>query len=173
MDIKKNWSVWLAVALPVAMILFVAGSIYLPRLWAPKPAYGFVYVANDTTKGYVIPSYAVRVVNGKLVKEETRRDDSVPETMKAQYVEPHLYRYDVATGESRSIAFDEAAQLKLDDRIQSSDGFKVSQSGGYSGPFGGSSVPALYLTGHLVSQKLELRGVNNAYDFEFVGWINQ
>ncbi len=31
MDIKKNWSVWLAVVLPVAIIIFVAGSMYLPR----------------------------------------------------------------------------------------------------------------------------------------------
>jgi hypothetical protein len=173
MDIKKNWSVWLAVALPVAMIVFVAGSIYLPRLWAPKPAYSFVYTANDMTKGYVIPSYAVRVVNGQLVKEETQKDMLVTDAMKPQYVEPHLYRYDVITGESKSITFDEVAQLKLDDSKQSPDGFKVALGGGYGGPFGGGSEPAVYMTGHSVSQKLDLRGVTNAYDFSFVGWVTQ
>lgn len=171
MDIKKNWSLWLSVALPLAMIVFVAASIYLPRLWAPKPTYSFVYTANDTTKGYVIPQYVVRVVNGQLVREDTVQDMTTPLASRPQYVEPHLYRYDVTTGESRSITFDEAVQLKLDDTSNSPDGFKVAQGGGYSGPFGGGSEPAVYMTGHSVSQKLDLRGVSNVYDFEFVGWV--
>ncbi|MDD5084043.1 MAG: hypothetical protein PHT88_03905 [Candidatus Moranbacteria bacterium] len=171
MDIKKDWSLRLAIALPLAMIVFVAASIYIPRFFAPKPAYGFVYVANDTSKGYFIPEYALRIVDGQLVKEPTQRDESVPTNMKQQYAEPHLYRYDSATEESTSITFEEAAQLKLDDRSKSPDGFEVSQGGGYDGPFGGSSEPALYLVGHFVSQKLDLRGATNVYDFEFIGWV--
>lgn len=173
MDIKKDWSLWLAVALPLAMMLFVAGSIYLPRLWAPKPQYSFVYMANDTTKGYIIPEYAVSVVDGHVVKEFTKQDVALPVDANQRYAEPHLYIYDATTGESAGITFDEAQKLKLDDRKKSPDGFEVSQGGGYGGPFGGGSEPALYIAGHSVSQKLDLRGVNNVYDFEFVGWITQ
>jgi hypothetical protein len=172
MNIKKDWSLWLAVALPVAMVVFVAASIYIPRFFAPKPQYGFVYVAHDTVNGYTIPAYALHITNSQLVKEPTVKDSSVPADVKQpQYVEPHLYQYDSATGESKSITFEEAQALKLDDRQKSPDGFDVSQGGGYSGPFDGGSAPALYMAGHFVSQKLSLRGVNNVYDFEFVGWV--
>lgn len=173
MDIKKNWSLWLAVALPVLMIVFVAISIYVPRLWAPKPQYNFVYVSHDTTTGYVIPQYAVRVVDGKITKEVVALDETIPVTVKQQYVEPHLYVYDMKTGESRSLTFEEAETLKLDDRKQSPDAFFVKQTNGYGGPFDSGSSPALYIAGHSVSQKLDLRGVTNPYDFSFVGWVVQ
>lgn len=173
MDIKKNWSLWLSMVLPVAMIVFVAASIYIPRFFASKPQFGFVYVARDTTSGYSIPEYALRVVNGQLVKAATVKDPAASGNVQYQYVEPHLYRYDIVTGESTSVTFEEAAVLKLDDRKKSPDGFEILQGGGYNGPFGGGSEPALYSVGHFLSQKLDLRGVNNVYDFEFVGWIIQ
>lgn len=173
MQVKKDWSLWLAIALPFAMILFVAASIYLPRLWAPKPIFDFVYAVNDTSKGYVVPTYGVRVVDGKITKEETfiPQDEALPANKQQRYTEPHLYRYDIATGESRSLTFEEAENLKLDDGKKSPDGFEVSQGGGYDGPFGGGSGPAIYLVGHSVSRKLDLRGVDSVYDFEFVGWV--
>jgi len=107
------------------------------------------------------------------VKEFTKQDATLPVDANQRYAEPHLYIYDATIGESAGITFDEAQKLKLDDRKKSPDGFEVSQGGGYSGPFGGGSEPALYIAGHSVSQKLDLRGVNNVYDFEFVGWITQ
>jgi hypothetical protein len=174
MDIKKNWSMQLAVALPVLMIIFVAVSIYVPQLWAPKPQYSFVYVSHDTTNGYAIPQYALRVVDGKVTKETIAIDESIPTNVKQpQYTEPHLYIYNTMTRENKSITFEEAQALKLDDRKQSPDDFSVKQTNGYSGPFGGDSSPALYIAGHLTSQKLDLRGVTNPYDFSFVGWVIQ
>lgn len=173
MDIKKNWSLWLAVALPVLMIVFVAASIYVPRLWAPKPQYSFVYVSHDTTTNYTVPQYNVHVVNGKITKEVVALDETIPATVKQQYIEPRLYRYDAKTGESDDITFEEAKTLKLDDHKQSPDDFSVKQTNGYGGPFDRGSSPALYLVGHSVSQKLDLRGVTNPYDFSFVGWVVQ
>lgn len=173
MQLKKDWSLWLAIALPFAMILFVAASIYLPRLWAPIPTFDFVYAANDMSKGYGVPMYNVRVLDGKIIKEESfiPQDEPTPVNKQQNYIEPHLYRYDISTGESKNLTFEEAEKLKLDDREKSPDGFDVSQGGGYSGPFGGGSGPAIYLVGHSVSQKLDLRGVDNVYDFEFIGWV--
>lgn len=171
MDMKKDWSLRLALALPFAMMLFVAASIYLPRLWAPEPKYGFVYSDNS---GY--SEYILNVVNGKLVKESPVSDDgSEPfRDTKPQYVEPHLYRYDAATKESKSITMEEAQALKLDDRKESPDGFEAVYGGGYGGPFGGGSAsPAVYLSGHSVSHKLDLRGIDGAYDFNFIGWVSE
>lgn len=172
MDIKKDWSLWLAVTLPFAMIVFVAGSIYLPRLWAPKPQYGFVYTVHDSTTD-ATSIYKTRVVGEKITKEEVVLDENDMDlrNMKPRFAEPHLYRYDAVTGESKNMTFEEAQTLKLDDRKKSPDGFEVSQGGGFSGPFGGGSEPSLYITGHSTSQKLDLRGADNAYEFEFIGWI--
>lgn len=173
MNMKKDWSLWLAIALPFAMILFVAASIYLPRLWAPKPTFDFVYTVNDASKGYTVPSYSIRVVNGKITKEEAfmLQDESLPANKQIRYAEPHLYRYDISTGESVNLTFEEAEKLKLDDREESPDGFEISRGGGYNGLFDGGSEPAIYLVGHSVSQKLDLRGADNIYDFELIGWV--
>jgi hypothetical protein len=159
-EIKKNWSLWLAVALPFAMILFVTGSIYLPKLWAPEPQYGFVYSDDE----YYAPSI-FRVVNGRLEKRPMRTPDE------EKYTDPQLYYYDARTKESRDISFEEASALMLDNRSTSPDGFVVKRGGGYGGPFGGSYEAGVYLTGHAVSHKLDLRGIESAYNFSFIGWV--
>jgi hypothetical protein len=161
-DTKKDWPVWLAVAIPFAMVAFVAASIYLPRLWAPEPRYGFLYQVEE----YGV-SAALRVEDGVLVREEAGREEGVKQ------VEPRLYLYDAATGESRGISFGEAGKLRLDDRKASPDGFTVKAGGGYGGPFGGSSGPSVYLAGHGVSKKLDLRGVDSPYEFQFIGWVEK
>ena len=42
--IKKNITLILGISIPILMILFVAGSIYLPGLFI-KPHFNFLYVA--------------------------------------------------------------------------------------------------------------------------------
>lgn len=163
--LKRNWAVWLAIALPIAMIVFIAASIYLPRLWAPEPQYGFVYSVNN----YNYDEAKVRVRNGRLEKVEAAHD----EDDKGKLSNPRLYAYHPQSGESQEIDFDEAQKLKLDDRKKSPDGFEVKAGDGYSGPFGGSSEGGVYFSGHGVSHKLNLRGVDNAYNFQFIGWVLQ
>ena len=46
MQIKKNISLIVAIAIPIAMILFVAASIYLPSIFV-KPHDNFVYTFGD------------------------------------------------------------------------------------------------------------------------------
>lgn len=173
MDMKKDWSLWLAVALPFVMILFVAASIYVPRLWAPQPQYGFLYRSSDTSGGYTVASYDVQVKKGKLVKQEVDRSGYKDSDSKTDFVEPQLYRYDAMTGESESLTFEEAEALTVDDRKKSPDDFEVSQGGGGSFLFGGGSGSYLYLIGHSLSRKLDLRGIDSSYDFEFIGWITK
>ncbi len=175
-EFKKNWPVWLAIALPMVMIVFVAASVYLPRMWAPKPQYNFLYQSDERYGAAYEYSYTVYVRNGRLTRQGTNcgQDRDVQGKVgQVVCVEPRLYLYDVQTGESRAIELEEAQKLKLDDRTQSPDGFEVKTGGGYSGPFGGSSEMAAYLSGHMMSQKLNLGGLNEVYAFQFLGWTVQ
>lgn len=44
--IKKNITLVIGISIPILMILFVAGSIYFPRLFI-KPHFNFLYVSGD------------------------------------------------------------------------------------------------------------------------------
>ena len=182
-DFKKDRLLWVAMGLPVAMILFVVGSIYLPHLWAPQPQYDFLYAGSDETsyphEGY---AFSLMVVGRHLVKEDTGCQQSNDSQMKIGAsavgllcVEPRLYRYNASTGESLDISYDEAAQLRLDDRKTSPDGFTLKTGNGGGGMFFGSgySGSSLFLTGPAVSARLDLHGLQNAYNFRFIGWIEQ
>ena len=180
---KKNLSFWIALALPVIMILFVAGSVYLPRLWAPIPQYGFLYTGGEgidvSSAGY---RYLPQVIDGRLVRQDTgceKQLENQPRTAmgsELSCIDPILYHYDPVTRESRNITFEEAQGLRLDDRQQSADGFSVKQGGSGGGSLfgiGSYSGANLYLTGHATSIRLELHGVQNAYEFRFIGWVEK
>jgi hypothetical protein len=170
----QDWSLRLAVALPVLLIVFVAGAIYLPRFWAKPAQYDFVYTKQSTGN----EAYSVSRENNSLVKEENPSGIAPEDLTKgnAVLVEPKLYRYHVATGESDRISFDEAATLRYQNRVQSQDGYEVT-TGGYGGGlfFGSSSKPAIYLRSHGASTKITLTGIDtyNLYNFQFIGWVEK
>ena len=68
-QIKKNIPLVVGLAIPVLMILFVAGSIYIPRLFAPEPKFNFVYSSGeDYYYGSLNNYYSVK--NGKIVEKK-------------------------------------------------------------------------------------------------------
>jgi hypothetical protein len=95
----------------------------------------------------------------------------ISEDDKVVISDPRLYLYNPRSNESHEITFDEAQALQLDDRKKSPDGFEAKVSFGSGGPFGGSSEGGAYLSGHMTSHKLDLRGIERVYDFQFVGWV--
>ena len=166
--IKKNITLVLGISIPILMILFVAGSIYLPGLFI-QPKFNFFYVSDD----YYYNQYQYSVQNEKLVRSEIQK----PENKNYQPPrEVKLYVYDVAKNESREIPFEEAQNLNLDSNSTSPDGFEVAYGSRGDGffPFffySGTDYNTRYLKGHNVSKKLNLQSSGSYYNFRFLGWI--
>ena len=188
---EKRTTLIIGLAIPVVMMLFVAGSIYLPGLFV-KPHFSFIYLA-DYNGGYTPvggrPHYEVNK-DGKLIFV-----DSTPEEKKqiAIYYKDNLgamrpptpssafYKYDVTTDSATKITLEEAQMLTLDGSAQSPDGFELVRGGG-----GGDFFPffynnngdynARYLSGHNTSKRLNLVYPASTPDYYYqeitlLGWI--
>ena len=161
--IKQNPSLFIGFAIPIFMVLFIAGVIYLPRILnsTVPPAYDFVYAAGD---GVIYPSYGAngagyypypiysqngarlkytyRVADGKVIKEESRYDQN-PNDKGAQPlwnttvvdIEPKFYVYHVAEEKSQALTYDEVSKLKLDSGPKSQDGYELVR-----GSYGGGDI---------------------------------
>ncbi len=176
---KKNLPLIAGIAIPAALILFIAGSIYIPGIFI-QPRYDFLYA----TGGFYGRPY--RVVDGHLTvatgtAAAATSTIAVPMPGYPPAEETTFFVYDVAANQSREIAPADAAQLSLDTNERSPDGFTVVEgsSGGGFFPFfsGGGDYGARYLEGHNVSRKLNLSVVNGnypyPYSFMFIGWITK
>lgn len=169
MDIKKNSSLILGISIPIFMILFVTGSIYIPSLFAPDPQYDFVYVMGDNDSYY---GYQYTVEDGKLVKN----DIQVPSNFYRPQQKVYLFLHDIETNESKEVSFEEAQSFRIDSKTMSPDGFEVthgSRGEGIPPLFFGSYTDynSVYLKGHGVSKKLNLGMERDYYNFRFVGWV--
>jgi hypothetical protein len=162
--LKKNITLVLGLFIPVAMIVFIAAMVYIPRLYI-QPEYSFIYATNDNQ----YDEFGYHVVDERIVYYPRIVKDDV-------YPTPDLYVYDVETDQSRQITIEEAQMYRLDDSPQSPDGFKITQ-GGRGGDisflFGGGYDPAHYLVGKGVSKKLDINESSNYWDFHLVGWIKK
>jgi len=172
--IKKNITLVIGISIPILMILFVAGSIYLPGLFI-KPHFNFLYVSGNDSYYYYNNGYQYSVQNDKLIKNEIRQLEN--QNYNPPRVESKLYIYDVAKNESREISFEEAQNLNLDSNNMSPDGFEVTYGSRGDGffPFFFRSerdYNTRYLKGHNVSKKLNLQLSGSYYNnFRFIGWI--
>ena len=104
--IKKNITLVLGISIPILMILFVAGSIYLPGLFI-KPHFNFLYASGYDSYYYYNNGYQYSVQNDKLIKNEIKQPENQNYT--PPRVEQKLYLYDVAKNESKEISFAQAA----------------------------------------------------------------
>lgn len=173
--IKKNITLIIGISIPILMILFVAGSIYLPGLFV-KPHFNFLYVSGNDSYYYYSNGYQYSVQNGKLVKNELKQPEN--QSYNPPRVESRLYIYDVVKNEAREISFTDAQNLNLDSNTKSPDNFEVVYGSHGDGLFpffwgGGTDYNAKYLKGHNVSKKLnlQLNGGSHYNNFRFIGWI--
>lgn len=180
--IRKNITLILGMSIPVLMILFVAGSIYLPGLFI-QPKFNFLYASGDDYV-YYTNGQQYSVQNNKLVNNAIKQAENGnhnPFQRYGTYTPPRneakLFVYDVVKNESRQVSFDEAQNLNLDSNGVSPDGFEVVYGSRGDGIFpfffyAGTDYNARYLKGHNVSKKLNVQssGPYN-YNFRFLGWI--
>lgn len=173
--IRENITFILGISIPVAMILAVTASVYLPSLFV-KPGYNFLYAVDDNS--YFSNKHRYSVVNNKIIKNEV--DLSQRRNAYAPNEEPKLFIHDVANNESEEVSLIDALRLKLDPNIKSPDGFEIT-SGGHGGGFfpffysPGTDYNAKYLKGKSIGKKLNLQTgpQQNYYSFYFLGWIKQ
>ena len=149
MKLKDKTSLIIGISIPILMIIFVAASIYLPRLFVEPPAYDFLY-SIDSDYGY----YEQGI------------------TMERESYEK-LFIHDVEENKSRIISSEESEKLNLDPSIESPDGFEIVRGSGGGFLFNGRDYNARYIKGHNISDKLnlEIRDGYYYYDFRFIGWI--
>ena len=155
--------------IPVLMVIFIAASIFVPRLFAPPVQYDFIYSVPD---GYN-PDSEYWVREGRI----QLRDIKDLNQKQTHWAPVRLYRYHVKENRNAQITMEEAKNLSLSDNSQSPDGYEIGPgTQGSSFLFFYSSYSdysAMYLKGHGVAHKLNLtKGKREYYsDFHFIGWV--
>lgn len=163
MNNRINIPLVFAILIPIAMIIFIASSIYLPSLFI-KPQSSFIY----STESYNA-SYRYEVVNKRLEKVIFSDNYSYSPS---QYP-PTLFFHDVTSNKSREITFEEAQSLNINPSQKSDDGFEIVDGSYSSGLFGFStSYGTYFLKKGSYSKKLNLNTAGNYYGFKFLGWVN-
>lgn len=170
---KRNLPLYIALAIPVLMIVLVAAFIYLPNM-GKKPQYNFVYMTGNGYLPYGGQEYSVS--NGHLVQNPSPLDNSAPNVPPKPVVplgQPHFYVYDVTANSANEVSFQQAQALTLDPSNLSPDGYTLDR--GNSGDFlfsGPSDYNTWYLKGHNHSSKLNVKVVgNDYYNLQFLGWV--
>lgn len=177
--IKKNTTFVIGISIPILMILFVAGSIYIPSFFV-KPDYDFVYMISDNYD-YYNDHKEYSIENGKLFKRELSEAEEIEKKdFNPSRIESKLYLYDIRKNESIEISLEKAQNLNLDSNTRSPDGFEVlgvSQDGGLFSSFWGvgTDYNAKYIKGHGLSKKLNIQTGENIYNSNsrFLGWIKK
>lgn len=177
---KKNFAVVLAFVLPVALIVIVALSTYLPSLFLSTD-YNFVYSSctDPQCHNYLQKRYSV--VNNKLVVNnidpaQDSDKDGIPD-INENYT-ARIFLHDTKKNESREITLEEAQTLSLSGLLTSPDGVTISSGYDRGAEFfffyGGPSY-GYYLTKGKRRSKLNLINRDNRYyyryNFQFIGWV--
>ncbi len=168
---SKDVALIVGLLIPVAMILFIAGAIYLPRAFSrvEPPSHDFLYLV-----GYPYGAERFAVVDGHLTRQEVEEPRYPPPqgTPDIQF-----YVHDVATNTSTRLNFDEAAQLSLDNGHLSPDGYEIvhGRKAEFFFPIVSSTnYRTRYLKKDSHTTKLDLAvGSDGGYSstFIFLGWI--
>jgi hypothetical protein len=168
---KQNRSLIIGFSLPIAMIVFVAASIYVPSFFV-HPAYNFLYSSSDENAN----DDQYLVVDDHV---QQNRDYEASYYNPQFYPQPKLYIYDTNTNESIPVTFEEAKNYTLISDITSPDGYTIENGRQNNGGFfflgGGTDYTSKYLVGHNISKKLNLKSSSTRYSnsTEFLGWIKK
>lgn len=167
----KDIALYIGLAIPVAMILFVAAAIYLPRLFSSvdPPRYDFLYMV-----GYPYGNERYVVVDGRLEVQEV---DPPGFTAPGADWPRTLYVHHIATNSSERVSLDDAERLTLDSAPRSPDGFEIvhgRRSEFFFPIVSSTDYRTRYLQQDGWSRKLDLEiGSESGYAsmFIFLGWI--
>ena len=172
MDNRTNWSLAVAVSLPVLMVVVVALSIYVPSRFQPFNGQ-FLYAVQEN--GYYGVGTGLQVVQGKLRETPLTRP---PYAVNASTPTVQLYLHDIASNQSRDITLEQAKILTLDPGPRSASGLQIEFGTQMQGLvpfviFPSPDYSAVYAKGDRGSLKLNVRTKSGAYfnQFQFIGWV--
>jgi hypothetical protein len=189
--IKQNIALTVGFAIPVIMMLVIAGVIYFPRWFneVEPPQHDFIYAAGDgviypaydriyayPTKG-VWPKYTYRIVGGKLTRQESGPVPPEYGQMPIVEDEPKFFAYHVATHTSVPLTFEEAALYTLDQSAKSPDGYEVVRGNGSNGNFspffydGNNDYDKEFIRKDYYAEELNLNLPSDWYGEFFVAWV--
>jgi hypothetical protein len=157
-------------AIPIAITLFAAAAIYIPRLLA-NPKYDFIYSicenyeCNDSFE--VNGSGIVYATNDEYIDNRTPVADR--ETIRI---------YDVSDNSSRSLSLDEAKKYRLDKSSKSPDGYKIEhESTNSSLLFVSNHSEGWYLKNGAMKKEIDLQNNSPSYyetdNIKLLGWVTE
>ncbi len=181
----KHLPIIIGISLPFIFIIIVASILFVPTLFI-KPAHDFIYITEQVNYGYNREyKNTVKVESGKIALDPLIVEDQSnvrlrlsAEARLQQKDMPTLYRYDVKSGASRQITFEEAQGYEVDPGPSSPDGYTVAYEYGHYGIFelfGSDNNQDGYFISKDGTQK-KLYGLtdnNSGYrgNFTLIGWI--
>ncbi len=153
-------------AIPIAIAVFAAGVIYIPRLLA-NPKYDFIYSACDDYR--CLNNFAVDGT-GHVVQDYSRSaDDYYSRAASLRY-------YQYASDSTRSLTLEESKQYRLNTSSKSPDGYSLARETSSSGfLLWGDYDDGWYLKNGAKKKRVELSTSGSYYsrEIKFLGWVNK
>ncbi len=176
---KKNFAILLAFIVPIALIVVVALSTYLPAFFLSTD-YNFIYMSCDSRDRYQY-SCDNYIKNRYLVVDNKLAINPLSIPRDSTIYNDRIFLHDTKKNESREITLGEAQAMTLNGLLTSLDGVTVSsyydrRGGDFLFPFGGgSSSYGHYLTKGKSRSKINLINSTDEYyyqnNFQFIGWV--
>jgi len=197
--LKENLPIVIGLAIPVVMVLVIAGVIYGESAFSsiPAPTQNFVYALGDSVVGASVYGYAPSVPSNPCTKEYYRVasgtlkkypidlkdiDTQYCKDVLADQKEPLFFLHDVNSNTSTRLTYEEASALTLDNTPKSKDGYEYTQNInrgdiGILGVFGGGNYDynARYLKNDSRYEKMNLQIPTETYygPDVFLGWVSK
>lgn len=181
---KENISLIVGLALPVILVVLIAGALWIPRASA-DPQYDFVYLVDGNH--YVDECTVFTIIDGTFVikdkvvrpsPEKYTEIDRLFQQQKCFTDDVVFYVHDVSENVSKEISLEELQKIKLDDARVSPDGFTLMgryRDNGIFDIFGGRGGYETYLEKDGVRLVMNIVGYEGYY-FEgevFHAWISK
>lgn len=165
----QRTSLIIGLSIPLCMMLFVAGAIYLPR-WFKTVEPAIIDFVYSTGQRDAYTHYWVK--DNHLIREQR----PTPESYTATSEDLHFFLHEVASNRSRELSFIEASELFLNPSNLAPDGYRI-EYGRRAGwfPFDNhSDYSKQFLVKNHRSQSLDLTTNNSGYyynSYRFHGWV--
>lgn len=168
---KKNLTLYIAIALPLIFIIIVAVAIYIPKNFT-NTQYKLVYTDNS----YEVFKNSYFVENGKIVsRPNVELLKYPPEDLKYYQDSGKLYLYDFETNTTTEITLAEAQKYNAYRGPSSPDGYSVERNYSSAGIF---EIFGSYDNGYqfyLVNSKgakNQIVGLqSDYYELNIIGWV--
>lgn len=178
--VRENVLILLGISLPVLILLGALVLTSLPAMWVADPAYDFLFVDNNYNYGCQGSRFEVRKdkleIVGTTYKEHCGNQRQELYLFEAKTGTIRELPYEIPTEGVRELV-DATAQMTLDPRYTSPDGYKIDENGpsyrsDIFGIFGGSRCRG----GMAIAKEGRVVRVQKGQDCyyrqqKFLGWI--